>query len=315
VIVAFIRDHQGRRDSGGLRWGVESICRVLSEHGVPIAPSTYYEHLAKTPTARERRDLQLAEHIIRVHTANFGVYGARKVWLQLNREHIPVARCTVERLMKDLGLAGAVRGRIRKTTIADPAAERARDLVGRDFAPLAPDRLWVADLTYVSTWSGWVYVAFVVDAYARRILGWRTATSMTTTIVLDALEQAIWTRTRTGAALASVIAHSDRGSQYTSIRYAERLAEAGIAPSVGSVGDSFDNALAETINGLYKTELIKPRKPWRTVDDVELATAEWVDWFNHRRLYQYCGDIPPAELEAAYYAQQLAQPAAELSHH
>jgi putative transposase len=314
VIVAFIRDHQGRRDGGGLRWGVESICRVLSEHGCTIAPSTYYEHLAKTPTARERRDQQLAEQIIRLHTANFGVYGARKVWLQLNREHIPVARCTVERLMKHLGLAGAVRGRIRKTTIADPVAARPADLVSRDFAPLAPNRLWVADLTYVSTWSGWVYIAFVVDAYARRIIGWRTATTMTTTIVLDALEQAIWTRTRTGATLASVVAHSDRGSQYTSIRYADRLAEAGIAPSVGSVGDSYDNALAETINGLYKTELIKPNRPWRTVDDVELATAEWVDWFNHRRLYEYCGDIPPADLEAAHYAHQTAQHTAELSH-
>ena len=261
MIVAFIRDHQGRRDGGGLRWGVESICRVLSEHGVPIAPSTYYQHLTRQPSARERRDQQLAEQIVRVHAANFGVYGARKVWLQLNRDHIPVARCTVERLMKDLRLAGAVRGQIRKTTIADPAAERVRDLVGRDFAPLAPNRLWVADLTYVSTWSGWIYVAFVVDAYARRIIGWRTATSMTTAMVLDALEQAIWSRTRAGATLASVVAHSDRGSQYTSIRYADRLAEAGIAPSVGSVGDSYDNALAETINGLYKTELIKPRMP------------------------------------------------------
>ena len=236
------------------------------------------------------------------------------MWLQLNREHIPVARCTVERLMKDLGLAGAVRGRTRRTTIADPAAERARDLVSRDFAPPAPDRLWVADLTYVSTWSGWVYVAFVIDAYARRIIGWRTASTMTTGIVLDALEQAIWTRHRTGADLNRLVAHSDRGSQYTSIRYTERLAVAGIAASVGSVGDSYDNALAETINGLYKTELIKPNKPWRTVDDIELATAEWVDWFNHRRLYEYCGDIPPAELEAAYYAHQPAQHTAELSH-
>ncbi len=315
MIVAFIRDHQGRCDSGGLRWGVESICRVLSEHGCPIAPSTYYEQLSKPPTAREHRDEQLTDHILRVHAENFGVYGARKVWLQLNREHIPVARCTVERLMKDLGLAGAVRGSVKQTTIVDPAAGRVRDLVSRDFAPLAPDRLWVADLTYVSTWSGWVYVVFVIDAYARRIIGWRTATTMTTAIVLDALEQAIWTRTRAGATLASVVAHSDRGSQYTSIRYAERLAQAGIAPSVGSVGDSYDNALAETINGLYKTELIKPNKPWRTVDDVELATAEWVDWFNHRRLYEYCGDIPPVELEATHYAHQPAQHTAELSHH
>jgi putative transposase len=314
VIVVFIHEHQGRRE-GGLRWGVESICRVLTEHGVPIAPSTYYEQVGKAATARQRRDEYLVGEIARVHRDNFGVYGARKVWLQLNREGVPVARCTVERLMSREGLRGALRGRVKRTTVPDPTAERADDLVGRDFAPLAPDRLWVADLTYVSTWSGWVYVAFVVDAYARRILGWRTATTMTTSVVLDALEQAIWTRTRTGTALASVVAHSDRGSQYTSIRYAERLAEAGIAPSVGSVGDSYDNALAETINGLYKTELIKPRKPWRTVDDVELATAEWVDWFNHRRLYEYCGDIPPADLEAAYYDHQPAQHTAELSHH
>jgi putative transposase len=315
VIVAFIRDHQGHREPGGLRWGVESICRVLSEHGVPIAPSTYYEHMAKTATTRQRRDAELAAEIARVHTENFGVYGARKVWLQLNRDGVQVARCTVERLMRRAGLHGAVRGRAKRTTIPDPTAERPRDLVRRNFAPLAPDRLWVADLTYVSTWSGWVYVAFVVDAYARRILGWRTATTMTTGIVLDAVEQAIWTRTRAGISdLAGLVHHNDRGSQYTSIRFSERLAEAGIAASVGSVGDSFDNALAETINGLYKTELIKPRKPWRSVEEVELATAEWIDWFNHRRLYEYCGDIPPAELEAAHYAQQPAQHAAELSH-
>jgi putative transposase len=315
VIVAFVRDHQGHRDSGGLRWGVESICRVLTEHGCAIAPSTYYEHLHKAPTAAEQRDDYLAVEIARVHRDNFSVYGARKVWLQLNREGIQVARCTVERLMRSLGLAGAVRGRVKRTTIGDETAERARDLVGRNFAPLAPDRLWVADLTYVSTWSGWVYVAFVVDAFARRILGWRTTTTMTTGIVLDAVEQAIWTRTRAGVLdLTGLVHHNDRGSQYTALRFGERLAEAGIAASVGSVGDSYDNALAETINGLYKTELIKPRKPWKTVEDVELATAEWVDWFNHRRLYEYCGDIPPAELEAAYYADQPAQPTAELSH-
>jgi putative transposase len=315
VIVAFVRDHQGHREEGGLRWGVESICRVLTEHGCAIAPSTYYEHLNKTPTAAERRDEQLAVEIARVHRDNFSVYGARKVWLQLNREGISVARCTVERLMRRDGLRGAVRGTVKRTTVADETADRAKDLVGRNFAPTAPDRLWVADMTYVSTWSGWVYVAFVVDAFARRILGWRTATTMTTSIVLDALEQAIWTRARAGAVtLSGLIHHNDRGSQYTSIRFGERLAEVGIAPSVGSVGDSFDNALAETVNGLYKTELIKPRKPWRTVEDVELATAEWVDWFNHRRLYEYCGDVPPVELEAAHYAQQSSQPVAELSH-
>jgi putative transposase len=314
--VEFIREHAERCHSeadGGLRWGVEPICHVLTEHGIKIAPSTYYEHarrLKRTRTVREQRDEVLKVEIARVRRENFGVYGARKVWLQLNREGIPglghVARCTVERLMRELGLAGAVRGKVKKTTIADPAGQRAEDLVARRFAPPAPDRLWVMDMTYVSTWSGWVYTAFVTDAYARRILGWRCGTSMTTQLVLDALEQAIWTRRRVGAhgngSLDSVVAHSDRGSQYTALKYGERLAEAGIAASVGSVGDSYDNALAETINGLYKTELIKPRGPWKTVDDVEIATAEWIDWFNHRRLYEYCGDIPPAELETAYYA-------------
>ena len=275
-----------------------------------IAPSTYYEHLDREPTRREVRDDELKAHINRVHGANYGVYGARKVWLALNREGIEVARCTVERLMTDLGLRGAVRGKATTTTIADPGAARPADLVGRRFAPVAPNRLWVADLTYVSTWSGFAYVAFVTDAYARRILGWRVASTMATTMVLDSIEQAIWTRQRDGILdLKDVVHHTDRGSQYTSIRFTERLAEAGIQPSVGAVGSSYDNALAETINGLYKTELIKPGKPWRTVEDVELATARWVDWFNHRRLYEYCGDVPPAELEAAYYAQQT-RPAA-----
>jgi putative transposase len=312
--VEFIREHADHREPGGLLWGVAPICAVLTEHGVTIAPSTYYERLDKEPTAREQRDEYLLGEIRRVHAANYAVYGARKVWLQLNREGIRVARCTVERLMRAEGLTGAVRGKVKRTTIADPAAERARDLVNRNFAPPAPDRLWVADMTYVSTWSGWVYVAFVVDAFARRILGWRCGTSMSTQLVLDALEQAVWTRQRHGVPLDSVVAHTDRGSQYVSIRYTERLAEAGIAASVGSVGDSYDNALAETINGLYKTELIKPRGPWRTLDAVEYATAEWLDWFNHTRLYEYCGDIPAVELENHYYAQDHTQPQAELSH-
>ena len=275
-----------------------------------IAPSTYYEHLDREPTRREVRDDELKAHINRVHGANYGVYGARKVWLTLNREGVEVARCTVERLMSDLGLRGAVRGKATTTTIADPGAARPADLVGRRFGPVAPNRLWVADLTYVLTWSGFAYVAFVTDAYARRILGWRVASTMATTMVLDSIEQAIWTRQRDGILdLKDVVHHTDRGSQYTSIRFTERLAEAGIQPSVGAVGSSYDNALAETINGLYKTELIKPGKPWRTVEDVELATARWVDWFNHRRLYEYCGDVPPAELETAYYAQRV-RPAA-----
>jgi putative transposase len=271
---------------------------------VPIAPSTFYDQVNREPSRRQIRDEALKPEIARIHAANYGVYGARKVWLALNREGIAVARCTVERLMAELGLTGAVRGKTKRTTIADPAAARPADLVQRQFAPPAPNRLWVADLTYVSTWSGFAYVAFVVDAYARWILGWRVASTMATSMVLDAIEQAIWTRQQDGIFdLKNVVHHTDRGSQYTSIRFSERLAEAGIQPSVGAVGSSYDNALAETINGLYKTELIRPRKPWRTIEDVEVATAQWVDWFNHRRLYEYCGDVPPAQLEAAYYAQ------------
>jgi len=216
--VDFVREHADRRQSeadGGLRWGVERICAVLTEHGTKIAPSTYYEHVNRAPTPREQRDAVLVNEIRRVHAANYGVYGARKVWLALNREGTAVARCTVERLMTQEGLSGAVRGKVKRTTIADaslPAAPRARDLVRRDFAPPAPDRLWVADITYVSTWSGWVYVAFVIDAYARRIIGWRCGASMTTQLVLDAFEQAVWTRQREGRLLDSVVAHTDRGS-------------------------------------------------------------------------------------------------------
>jgi putative transposase len=271
---------------------------------VPIAPSTYYDHRDRAPSRRQARDEVLKGEIERVHADNYGVYGARKVWLALNRKGIAVARCTVERLMAELGRTGAVRGKTKRTTIADPAANRPADLVQRRFGPAAPNRLWVADLTYVPTWSGFAYVAFVIDAYARRILGWRVASTMATSRVLDAIEQAIWTRQQEGVMdLKDVVHHTDRGAQYTSIRFTERLAEAGIQPSVGAVGSSCDNALAETINGLYKTELIRPRKPWRTIEEVELATAEWVDWFNHRRLYEYCGDIPPVDLETAYYAQ------------
>jgi len=309
VITRFVFDHKDCR-VGGLRWGVEPICKVLSDQlGCQIAPSTYYEHVHAWPGRQELADEELKRQIRRIH----GVYGARKVWLTLNREGVPVARCTVERLMRQLGLAGARRGKTKRTTIADPSAGRAADLVRRNFRPATPDRLWVADITYVSTWSGWVYVAFVIDAYARRILGWRAGTCMATQLVMDAMEQALWTRGRAGADLSSLVAHTDKGSQYTSIRYTERLAAAGIAGSVGSTGDSYDNALAESINGLYKTELIKRRGPWRTVDQVEIATAEWIDWYNHHRLYQYCGDIPPIELEQAFYARTTAQQPAELT--
>jgi putative transposase len=306
--VRFIDEHKARRvGMAGLRWGVEPICAVLSEHGCPIAPSTYYDAKGRPPSARAARDERLKAAIIRVHQDNYGVYGARKVWLALNREGVPVARCTVERLMRQLGLAGARRGKRRRTTVPDPAAARPADLVGRRFSPPAPDRLWVADFTYVPTWSGMVYVAFVIDAYSRQILGWRAATTMRTALVIDALEQALWARRRDGrGSLAELVHHHDAGSQYTSIAFTERLAAAGAQPSVGSVGDAYDNALAETVIGLYKTELIKPRGPWRTCEQVEIATLHYVDWFNRQRLFEACGDIPPTELETAYYRQNTS---------
>ncbi len=286
------------------RFGVEPICRVLTEHGCKIAPSTYYDAIGRPASARAERERQLKAHIARVYSDNYGVYGARKVWLALNREGIAVARCTVERLMRELGLHGARRGKRVRTTRANAAAARAADLVRRQFSPARPDRLWVADFTYVPTWAGMVYVAFVIDAYSRRILGWRAATWMRTSLVLDALEHALWTRSREHrGSLAGLVHHTDAGSQYTSIAFTERLAAAGVSASVGTVGDAYDNALAESVIGLYKTELIKSRGPWRTAEQVELATLNYVDWFNHRRLYETCGDIPPAELEAAYYRQ------------
>jgi len=291
-MVSFIDAHRAE-------YGVEPICTQL-----PIAPSTYYECKAREvdPTrlpARARRDIELSGEIQRVYDENFFVYGAYKVWRQLNREQITVARCTVERLMRSLGLQGVVRGRSCRTTISDDAADRPADLVNRQFTATRPNQLWVADITFVATWTGFVYVAFVIDVYARRIVGWRVANSLRTDLVLDALEQALYSRTGT----QDLIHHSDRGCQYLSIRYTERLAEAGVSASVGSVGDSYDNALAETINGLYKTEVIRRRGPWRHIDAVEYATLEWVDWFNHRRLLEPIGDIPPAELEQAYYRQ------------
>jgi len=305
--VRFIEAHKSR-------FGVEPICTVLSEHGCPIAPSTYYGARHRAVSARAARDADLKVKIATAHKDNFGVYGARKVWLTLNREGTPAARCTVERLMKDLGLQGARRGKRVRTTIGNDAAARPTDLVGRDFNPLAPNRTWVADFTYCSTWSGMVYVAFVIDAYSRRILGWRTATSMKTALVLDALEQAIWTRARDGVTdLSGLVHHNDAGSQYTSIAFTDRLIAAGVDPSVGTIGDAYDNALAESIIGLFKTEMVKPRGPWRTPEQLEIATLEYVDWFNHRRLFQACGDIPPAQLEQAFYAQRADLTEAVLS--
>jgi transposase InsO family protein len=292
-MIAFIDDHRAVH-------GVEPICKVL-----PVAPSTYHDHAAKRAdpgklSARAQRDMALKPQIARVFVENFEVYGVRKVWRQLGREGVPVARCTVERLMADLGLQGVIRGKPIRTTVQDKAAPCPLDHVNRQFHVPAPNMLWLSDFTYVSTWSGFVYVAFVIDAYARRIVGWRVSRTAHANFVLDALEQALHERRPTHR--GGLVHHSDRGSQYVGIRYTERLAEAGIEPSVGSVGDSYDNALAETINGLYKTEVVHRRGPWRNFEAVEIATLTWVDWFNNRRLLEPIGNIPPAEAEERYYA-------------
>ena len=296
MMVSFIDEHR-------TAYGVEPICAML-----PIAPSSYYEQKARqTDPSRQprraQRDGVLRGEIRRVWDENFQVYGVRKVWRQLNREGIPVARCTTGRLMRQMGLRGAVRGRTFKTTIPCLSAERPADLVKRDFAAARPNALWVADLTYVATWRGFVYVAFVIDVFSRLIVGWRVSASLRTDLAFDALEQALHARPES----ANLIHHSDRGVQYLSIRYTERLAESGIEPSVGSVGDSYDNALAETVIGLYKTEVIRRRGPWRNIEAVEFATLEWVDWFNNRRLLEPIGNVPPAELEQVYYRTQEAQ--------
>ena len=285
--------------------GVEPICRVLE-----IAPSTYHAHARRrsqpeTASRRVRRDVELTQEIRRVFDENFQVYGVRKVWRQLRREGFDVARCTVARLMKKMALQGVIRGRRVRTTVADTAAPCPLDHVNRQFKAPRPNVLWVSDFTYVATWVGFVYVAFVIDAYARRIVGWRVSRSAHAGFVLDALEQAIHDRKPVSG--GGIVHHSDRGGQYVSIKYTERLAEAGLVPSVGSVGDSYDNALAETINGLYKAEVIHRRGPWRTLEAVEYATLEWVDWFNNRRLLEPIGHVPPAEAEAAYY-RDLEEP-------
>lgn len=298
-MIGFIDDHRNE-------YGVEPICRVL-----PIAPSTYHAHAAQRrdperSSERAKRDAVLKVEIQRVFEGNFGVYGVRKVWWQLLREGFTVARCTVERLMRDMGLKGVIRGRSVRTTIGDKAAPCPLDHVNRQFQAPAPNRLWLSDFTYVATWSGFVYVAFVIDAYARRIVGWRVSRTAHAGFVLDALEQALHERRPTGG--DGLVHHSDRGSQYVSIKYTDRLAAAGIEPSVGSVGDSYDNALAETVHGLYKAEVIHRRGPWRSFEAVEFATLEWVAWFNHRRLMGPIGNIPPAEAEQRYYAA-LERPA------
>jgi putative transposase len=291
---AFIDEH---RDV----YGVEPICKVL-----PIAPSTYYAHAARQAAPEKRsdrakRDEALTHEVERVWNENQRVYGVRKVWKQLKREHFDVARCTVERLMRRRGLRGVIRGKVVRTTISDTNAPCPLDHVRRHFKAARPNQLWVSDFTYVSTWEGFVYVAFVIDVFARRIVGWRASSSARTDFVLDALEQALHARKPVGP--DRLVHHSDRGVQYVSIRYTERLADAGLEPSVGSVGDSYDNALAETINGLYKAEVIHRRSSWRRREDVEWATLQWVDWYNNRRLMGPLGYIPPAEAEEAYYSQ------------
>lgn len=297
-MVRFIDDHRAV-------YGVEPICRVIQ-----IAPSTYYEAKAQQTdltrrSARARRDETLRAEIPRVWKANRGVYGARKVWKQLGREGIDVARCTVERLMGELGLAGVVRGKRVRTTVPDVAAARPADLVQREFAATRPNELWVADFTYVATWQGMVYVAFVIDVFSRRIVGWRASTTMRTDLALDALEQALYARRPN----EPLVHHSDRGVQYLAIRYTDRLAEAGIEASVGSRGDSYDNALAESVIGLFKTELIRQQGPWRNLDHVEYATLDWIAWFNTQRLLAPLGYLPPADFEAQHYAAVASQAA------
>jgi putative transposase len=284
------------------RFGVEPICRALQ-----VAPSTYYAARRRPPSARAVSDAVLSPKLERIWRDNYQVYGIRKLWRQLQRQGEAVGRDRVARLMRTLGITGVVRGTKRRTTVADPAAVRAPDLVNRRFTATRPNQLWVSDFTYVASWSGTVYVAFVIDVYSRLIVGWRAAGSMRTELVLDALEMAVWRR---ADLLKGLICHSDAGSQYTSIRYTDRLAEIGAAPSIGTVGDSYDNSLAESTIGLFKTELIRPRGPWRNLDAVELATLGWVDWYNTRRLHSELGHVPPAEHEAAYYTNQEASTAA-----
>lgn len=304
MVVRFITENRHR-------FGVEPICRVLTQHDCKIAPSTYYAALDRPPSARARRDELVLIEVRRVHKASRGgLYGSLKVYHQLRREKVlveghPVARCTIERVMHDAGLRGVSRDRRVRTTIPDKTAARPPDLVDRKFVADAPNGLWVVDFTYVATFAGFVYVAFVIDVFSRMIVGWRAARSMKTDLPLDALEMALWNRQRMGRNVNDLVHHSDAGSQYTSIRYTQRMIEAGLNASIGSVGDSYDNALAESVNGLYKTELVYWEGPWKGADDLELATLGWVDWFNHVRIHSALKYCTPAEVEARFYARQI----------
>ena len=303
-MITFITEHKDHRVADGLRWGVEPLCAVLTEHGIPIAPSTYYEWAGRAPSRQELRDEQVTELIgaERASSPFVATLGSRKMWLRLRGKGHDIARCTVERLMRAQGWEGASYGSNHRTTIADPTQVRFPDLVDRNFNPVAPNRLWVADFTYCPTWTGMVYVAFVIDAYARRIIGWRVAKRMTTELVLDALEHALFTRAQQGITdLSGLVAHSDAGSQYVSITMTQRLIDEGIDPSVGSVGDAYDNALAETTVGSFKNELIRRQGPWRDVNHVEVQTLHWVDWFNTERPHEYLDDLTPEAAEQLHY--------------
>ena len=303
-IVAYIDAHRGE-------FGVEPICRVLTRAGTQIAPSTYYAAKTRPPSARSISDAAMTETITRIHTQNYGVYGVNKVHAELRRQGHQVARCTVHRLMKAAGLRGITRAKGPRTTISAPGPETRPDLVERSFTATAPDRLWVADITYCRTFSGWAYAAFIIDVFSRRVVGWQLSTSLRTDLALDALEMGLWTRAREDRETSGLVHHSDKGVQYVAVRYTQRLAEAGAVASVGSTGDSYDNALAEAFNSLFKAELVRNKGPWKSIEDLEIATAEYVDWFNHRRLHGEIGLLPPVEFEEHYHRQHTASAPAE----
>jgi putative transposase len=315
VIVAYIDDHKDRvveGPDGSIRLGVEPICDTLRSAGVEVAPSTYYAAKARPPSVRALRDAELIRVIRQVHNDNLGVYGARKIHAELKRKGHSVARCTVERLMRAEGLSGIKREKTRKTTIGEGAeTPRPADLVERQFVAQAPNQLWVADLTYIRTFAGWAYAGFVIDVFSRMVVGWQVSTSLRTDLALDALNMGLWSRQRAGQDVAGLTHHSDRGVQYRALRYTERLAEADAVASVGSKGDSYDNAMAEAFNSLFKAECIRnphmrPNGGWKSVADVEIAVAEYVDWFNHRRLHGQIGLVPPAQYEADHWAHIAA---------
>ena len=299
MIVEFIDEYKDE-------FGVEPVCAVLKDAGVQIAPSTYYAARTRPPSARSVTDAATTAVIERVHTDNFGVYGARKVHAELHRQGHRVAHCTVQRLMRTAGLRGITRAKGPRTTVPGTGPDARPDLVERAFTATGPDQLWVADITYCRTFAGWVYAAFVIDVHSRRVVGWQLSKSLRTDLALDALEMGIWTRRRAGCDLGGLVHHSDKGSQYVAVRYTQRLAEAGAVASVGSTGDSYDNALAEAFNSLFKAELVRNKGPWKGIDDLEIAVAEYIDWFNHRRLHGEIGLVPPAEHEDDFYRRNTA---------